>query len=362
MKITSVRATAIAVPSRIPETRTVGIWRAVQQVFVEVTTEDGLTGIGEAFAYGAPRAVASVVNDLLAPALQGQDATQIAALTGRLFRSTHLIGRYGITTFAISGVEMALWDLAGKRVGLPLYQLLGGAASREVPAYASLIRHPEGSDIISEETRRAVDEGYTMVKLHQNEPESVRMARSEAGPDIPLTVDINCEWSPFDATTMASALDEHELLWLEEPVWPPEDFAGLARVQQDSGVAIAAGENYCTARQFEAAMDAGALTFAQPSVTKVGGIAEFLCVAQLAELRGVELAPHSPYFGPGFVATLHLIAHIGRIEWVEQIYVELESPLFAQPPVFQDAVYQVPEGPGLGIELAPGLLERYRLA
>ncbi len=144
-------------------------------------------------------------------------------------------------------------------------------------------------------------------------------------------------------------------------MWPPEDFEGLARVRVESGVAIAAGENYCTLRQFQAAFDAGALTFAQPSVTKVGGIAEFLRVAVLAALQGIELAPHSPYFGPGFVATLHLIAHIGHVEWVEKIYVDLEAPLFAEPLAFSDGVYKVPDGPGLGVALAPDLLTRYRI-
>ena len=361
MKITSVQATAIAVRTGLPTDAATGIWDAVPQVFVEIGTEDGLTGLGEAFAYGMPNAVAAVINETLAPRLQGQDATQTSALTERLFRSTHLFGRYGITTFAISGVEMALWDLAGKRANMPLWQLLGGAAELEVPAYASLIRHPEHSSIISDESLRAVDEGYTMVKLHQNEPASVAMARTAIGSDVPLTVDINCEWSPYDATAMACALDEHELLWLEEPVWPPEDFEGLARVRVESGVAIAAGENYCTLRQFQAAFDAGALTFAQPSVTKVGGIAEFLRVAELAALQGIELAPHSPYFGPGFVATLHLIAHIGHVEWVEKIYVDLEAPLFAEPLAFSDGVYKVPDGPGLGVALAPDLLTRYRI-
>ena len=359
MRITDVRATALRVPSQRPEEP--GIWGSVAQVFIEVQTQDGLTGIGEAFAYGIPLAAAAIVNDTLAPMLIGQDARQITPLTELMFRRTHLFGRYGVTTFAIGGVETALWDLAGKRADKPLYELLGGAADREVCAYASLIRHPEDDARIAEEARRAVDEGYTMVKLHQNAPSSVALARDAVGPQVPITVDINCEWTAHEAVGMARAMEPYDLLWLEEPVWPPEDFEGLAQVQAQSGVALASGENLCTVRQFSDLMAAGAVTYAQPSVTKVGGIGEFLKVAQQCALQGYELAPHSPYFGPGFVATLHLIAHTAQARWIEKIYIDLAAELFTEPLTFAGGTYTVPDGPGLGVELNPDLLADYRL-
>lgn len=204
-------------------------------------------------------------------------------------------------------------------------------------------------------------EGYTMLKIHQVTAESVGMARRVIGPDVPLTVDINCEWSPFRAIEMADAMNEYGLYWLEEPVWPPEDYAGLAQVQATSGVPLSAGENWCTDWQFKQAMDAGAVTFVQPSVTKVGGIAEWLKVAHLARVSGFEMAPHSPYFGPGFVATLHLIAHTGQPRWVERIYFDLEVPLFTEPLSFAGGSFSVPQGPGLGIELDWKTLESFRL-
>ena len=361
MKIESVRAYAFSIPSKRPSSEVPWVWGDLAQVYVEVRTADGLVGYGEAFAYGVPKATASVVNDTLRPLLEGEDATRIKALTHKMFQRTHIFGRHGITTFAIGGVEMALWDLAGKRAGMPLYDLLGGAGSKQVPAYASLVRYPEEHSLIAEQSAQAVKEGYTMIKLHQITAPSVEMSRKVIGDDIPITVDINCEWSPFDAIRMAVEMNEYDLLWLEEPVWPPEDFKGLATVQATGGVPLAAGENACTLHPFREMMEAEAVSFVQPSVIKVGGIAEFLKVAQLADLMGFELAPHSPYFGPGFLATLHLIAHTGQARWVEKIYFDLEVDLFKGDLKFANGSYTLPEGPGLGLDLNLDALKQYAL-
>jgi len=337
------------------------VWNRLSQVIVELKTDDGLTGWGECFGYGVPQAVAATVVHFLKPMLIGEDPRAIAPLTRKLFQKTHLHGRYGITTFAISGVEMALWDLAGKRAGKPLYELLGGAASTKVPAYASLVRYPERDERVPALAKQAVQDGYTMIKLHQVTAGSVEQARLAIGESIPLTVDINCEWSTFEACRMAMAMDEYDLLWLEEPIWPPEDYAALAEVQSSTGVPLSSGENACTAFQFKGMIDAGAVTFVQPSVIKVGGIGEFLQVANLVRQANLELAPHSPYFGPGFVATLHLIAHTGQARWIERFYFELESTLFTQPLEFSKAVYTVPSGPGLGVEMDPHVLKEFRV-
>jgi D-galactarolactone cycloisomerase len=336
------------------------VWGTRHQVIVEIKTDDGLTGWGEAFGYGVPHAVAACITHTLKPMLIGQDARAITALTQRMFHETHLFGRYGVTTFAISGVEMALWDLAGKRANMPLYELLGGATSTTVPAYASLVRYPEGDARIAAYAKQAVKEGFGMIKLHQITAPSVEAVRSAIGESVPLTVDINCEWSVHEASRMAMELDQFDLLWLEEPVWPPEDFEGLAEVQNGTGVPLSSGENLCTAVQFKNMIEAGAVTFVQPSVTKVGGVSEFLKVATLVQSANLELAPHSPYFGPGFVATLHLIAHTQQARWVERFYFELESPLFTHPLEFKRGQFTVPSRPGLGADMDPNVLKEYR--
>ncbi|HEX7925979.1 MAG TPA: enolase C-terminal domain-like protein, partial [bacterium] len=145
------------------------------------------------------------------------------------------------------------------------------------------------------------------------------------------------------------------------PVWPPEDFAGLSEVQNSTGVPLSSGENACTAVQFKAMIDADAVTFLQPSVIKVGGVSEFLKVAALVEAANLELAPHSPYFGPGFVASLHLIAHTARAKWIEKIYFDLESTLFNKPLKFEKGNYHLPDGPGLGLDMDPNVLKEYRV-
>lgn len=337
------------------------VWGAFNQVLVEIKTDDGLAGWGEAFGYGQPLAVTAMINHTLRPLLIGQDETDIRGIADTLMRRTHIFGRYGVTIFGISGVEIALWDLAGKRAGKPLYQLFGGAATPQVKAYASLVRYAD-MDQMTEHAAQAVKEGYEMIKLHQIDVESVARGRAAIGEDVPLTVDINCEWTPHEAAHMAIAMDEHDLYWLEEPVWPPEDYSGLAKVMASTGVPLASGENACTAHQFKLMMEAGAVAYAQPSVIKVGGIAEFLKIATLTETYNLSLAPHSPYFGPGFLATLHLLAHTRQARWIEKLYMDLETTVFTEPLAFKDAVYTLPEDPGLGREIDPNVLKEYRMA
>ena len=360
MKITDVEAFHLSIPLSKSGPQVPSVWSSVRQVIVRIRTADGLTGYGEAFGYGVPAAVAAVVNHSLKPLLLGADAAAISATVGTLFRKTHLFGRYGVTTFAISGVEITLWDLAGKRAGKPLYDLIGGAADKRVQAYASLVRFPEGDPRIAEQAGQASKEGYGMIKLHQVDPDSVRQAREAIGAEMPLTVDINCEWTPLEALEKAIEMDEYDLHWLEEPVWPPEDYQGLAAVQEGSGVPLASGENACTAHQFKALLDAGAASYVQPSVTKVGGIGEFLKVAALVETHNVRLAPHSPYFGPGFLATLHLIAHTRQADWVERFYFNLDAEIFTAPLPLKEGFFTLPEGPGLGLDVDERLFKEYK--
>ena len=358
MKIADVQAIPLAIPpksGKIP-----WIWGTFSQVIVQIKTDDGLVGWGEAFGYGQHLAATAIVNHTLRPLLIGRDPSDIRGIVDTLQRKLHIFGRYGVTIFAISGVEIALWDLAGKRAGQPLYRLLGGAETREVKAYASLVRYTDRGQM-AEHAVQALREGYEMIKLHQIDVESVRTAREALGDGVPITVDINCEWTPYEASQMAVAMDEYDLYWLEEPVWPPEDYKGLAEVTESTGVPLAAGENACTAHQFKLMMEAGAVTYAQPSVTKVGGISEFLKIATLAETYNISLAPHSPYFGPGLLASLHLLAHLRQATWIEKLYLELAHPIFTSPIPFKNAVFTVPDGPGLGLEVDPDVLKEYRV-
>jgi L-alanine-DL-glutamate epimerase-like enolase superfamily enzyme len=366
MKITNVRAHHL----RIPYDAGPAAFRqgaaaisALDMVVVEVTTDGGLTGWGDAFAYVCSRTARSAVEEMIAPQARGlkvPDAAGISAVIEQIQRNLHLFGRYGITMFAISGLDIALWDLAAKIEGVPVHRLLGEARRTAIPAYASLLRI--GSpDTIAAECRTALARGYGAIKLHETTTEAVFAAREAIGPNIPLMVDMNCPLTGEQAIAFAKSCRDAHPTFLEEPVWPPEDFATLAEVRRQGGLDIAAGENACTDYQFRQMMTAGAVSHAQPSVTKVGGITEFIKVAGLADEFGVQIVPHSPYFGPGLLATLHLLA--GRDDGlVEMFYLKREACLWGgRADVDATGRVAVPGGPGLGYDPDPGVMERYRV-
>ncbi len=360
MKIARVEAVSLSIPFTYGGARRLAgtEWRALDFCLVRVETDDGIVGWGDAFAYSCRRAVAAAVDGMVARIAVGHDAADIAGLHAKLQRDLHLFGRYGITVFAISGLDIALWDIAGKVAGKPLHALLGGAQRTSVPCYASLLRYGEPK-LVREYCGRALGEGFGSIKLHEVEDAAIAAARDVVPREIPLTVDVNCEWTPADAIAAAQRFRAFDLEWLEEPVFPPEDFRALRAVGEASGVPIAAGENFCFATQFAALLDERAVAFAQPSVTKVGGITEFLKVAALADARGVRVAPHSPYFGPGALATLHLLAARADARF-ELFYLWPEAKLYgaALDPV--RGALALPRGPGLGADPDPEVLRRFR--
>ncbi|MDE5442707.1 mandelate racemase/muconate lactonizing enzyme family protein [Bradyrhizobium sp. CSA207] len=367
MKITDVRAHHISIPydAGVASFRQgAAAITALDMVIVEVATDAGLTGWGDAFAYVCPRTTRSAVEEMIAPQARGlevPDAAGIPAVMEQIQRNLHLFGRYGITMFAISGLDIALWDLAAKIKGLPLHRLLGESRRTAIPAYASLLRI--GSpDNIAAECRKALALGYGAIKLHETTAPAVFAARAALGSDIPLMVDMNCPLTAEQAIAFAKTCRDAQPAFLEEPVWPPEDFVALAEVRSKGGLAIAAGENACTEYQFRQMMSAGAVSHAQPSVIKVGGITEFLKVASLADQLGVRIAPHSPYFGPGLLATLHLLA-LRDDGLVEMFYLKREACLWSgRADADASGHVAVPIGPGLGFEPDHSVMERYRVA
>ncbi|MGH7277411.1 MAG: mandelate racemase/muconate lactonizing enzyme family protein [Candidatus Rokuibacteriota bacterium] len=358
MKITDVRAVPLTIPLREgtpPSPWTAGIGR---QVLVRMTTDSGLTGWGECFAYGAPLAVCNIVDDALAPLLVGQDPTQIESLNQRMHTALMIWGRRGLAMCAVSGVDLALWDLAGKARGVPVHDLLGGLCQPRARAYASLLRYVTPSEVGRAASAMA-GRGFTAIKLHQIDVESVAVARDAVGERVELMLDTNCPWSVDEAIRIGRRLERYDLRWLEEPVWPPEDYRGLARVRVALAIPIATGENDATAFAFREIFAAGAADIAQPSVTKVGGLTEMRKVAVLAAAAGVTLVPHSFYFGPGLAATLHLIAATPGVPYVEFPPGELEAPLVAEAIRLVDGHVAVPMRPGLGADPDPDVLARY---
>ncbi len=334
-------------------------WTTNNILLVRVETDTGLVGWGEAFCYGCTEAVQAALDHMIAPVVIGRDAGDIARLSRELQQMLHLFGRYGITTFALSGLDIALWDIAGKAANLPLHRLLGGAGRDSLPAYASLLKYRD-PERVAARVRQAVEQGYRHIKLHETEEGEVKAAREEAGANVAIMVDTNCPWTPEEARHMTLKLRPYDLHWLEEPIFPPEDFAAIARLRAGTGVAMAAGENNCTSFQFREMFAAGAVDYAQPSVTKVGGVTEFQKVAVLADAAGVTLMPHSPYFGPGVLATLQLMAARGEPGgMIERYHMDLEASLYGELVTPVKGRFVLPTGPGLGRDPDPEVIKTY---
>ena len=364
MKITGVATVVLNLPMVIEGATPMLGGRArtsIDMLLVRVETDAGVTGWGEAFGHRIFPATRAAIDTLLGPMCVGRDPTQIAALGDDLQRALHGVGRNGPTMYALSGIDIALWDIAGKIAGVPLYRLLGGSPRADLPAYASLLRYGAAKDV-AYYTEQALGRGYRYLKLHEITVPEIKAARDVAGPGLPIMVDTNCPWTVAEAVEMAGRLAPFDLHWLEEPVWPPENLAGLAEVRSRGGIATAAGENYGTVWEFRRAFEAGALTYAQPSVTKIGGVTGLRAVMTVAETFGVQVVPHSAYFGPGLLASIHCIAAMPRESLVERFYCD-----FAENPL-GDAIdprggrIMVPQGPGLGAEPDPRLIAKLRTA
>jgi L-alanine-DL-glutamate epimerase-like enolase superfamily enzyme len=335
-------------------------WDRLEILLVRVETDDGLVGWGEAFGHAAIAATKAALDSIVAPLVVGRDAGDINALTRQVLHGVHLLGRNGPFVYAFSGVEIALWDLLGKRAGQPLWRLLGGSAPAPLDAYASLLSYGGDLELVARNTAEARARGYRHIKLHELTREAVLAAKA-AAPDAAVMLDVNCAWTPPVARGKAAAMAGEGLLWLEEPVWPPEDTAGLASLRR-YGIPLSAGENTAGLFGFRALIDAGAIDVAQPSVTKVGGIGEMKRVIALAQAHGVEVVPHSPYFGPGFVATLHLAAALIERPMIEVLWLDMEANPFDPWVRAEGGKVAVPSAPGLGCDPDPAVLARYTKA
>lgn len=333
-------------------------WNQLDMVLVRIETDTGLVGWGEAFSYFCASAVKAMLDDTVIPMLIGREADDPQAISMLLQQKLVLFGRYGITIFALSGIDIALWDLKAKAAGKPLAELIGGRKRKSVPAYASLVRYGDPG-VAAKFTAQALAEGYDYIKLHEVTREAIGACDAARG-KAELMVDVNCNWPEPEAQNMAAWLAGINTFWLEEPTFPPEDFAQMVRLADK--IAISAGENLCTAWQFEALIASGGVRYPQPSVTKVGGISEMLKISKAAEAADhVRLMPHSPYFGPGYLATLQIGSALRDEPLFEYLYIWPEAWLYPQTPQPVQGRVAIPQGPGLGFEPDPEVIARYRV-
>ena len=361
MTIRSITPIALDLPFEVggPKSQFAGRPRQMAMLLVRVETEDGIVGWGDAFGYAVWPVTRTAIETLIAPMAVGRDEDDIDALMNDLQRKLHIVGRTGPVVYGMSGLDIALWDIAGKKTGKPLSKMLGGSSRTHVPAYASLVRY-DNSELVVRNARAAIARGFKAIKLHETSVAHVKAAREAVGPDIKLMMDTNCPWTADEAISIAEQVREYDLLWLEEPVFPPEDFTALARVRRAGGVAIAAGENAMSHADFRAMFDARAVDFAQPSVTKIGGISEMMRIARLARERNVSLVPHSPYFGPGLLATVHMATAFECETMIEYSFVELGASPLGDAIEAIDGRLKIPAGPGLGRDPDPEIVARYK--
>jgi L-alanine-DL-glutamate epimerase-like enolase superfamily enzyme len=364
MNITSVEAVPLRIPFRAGSRSGASAWGdsdlpAADSLLVKVTTDQGLVGWGEAFGFRAVASAKLAIDQLIAPLCIGQDASRIGPLMLDVQKKLHVFGRGGALAFGISAIDIALWDIAGKAAKQPLVRLLGGGAA-DIACYASLLRYSDCS-LVRSSVRQAIEAGFGTLKLHEIELSAVRAAREEAGPDIALTLDVNCPWTLSEARSVAAQLREIGLKWLEEPLWPPENFDGLAEMRRTCGIPIAAGENVCALMDFERMLVAKAVDFIQPSPAKMGGVTELIKIFPLATVHNTPVMPHSFYDGPGLLAAIHATAALSTTDsMIEWRWFDLEATIYGDKLTPKQGRILVPQGAGLGIDPDPDVIRDYR--
>jgi L-alanine-DL-glutamate epimerase-like enolase superfamily enzyme len=328
----------------------------VESFFVRVTTGSGIVGWGEAFGTAIPM-VEAAFDHWLRRLVVGQSATD-GKLVPRIERMLMSLGRAGPMVCALAGLDIALWDIRGKREGVSVSTLLGGARRTHVECYASLLQYYGNADHLKRNTTRALERRYRHIKLHERKPEAVAIAREAIGPDIPLMVDTNCAWTPAEAEAPVTAMAASKPFWVEEPIYPPEDLDALARLRAATGVPMAVGENASSVTEFRNMVTIGKADYVQPSLVKVG-ITAMARVAADVERLGAVCTPNAFYLGPAYLAALHCVAVKEKTSPLERMFADFGFTPFARTvPVIGGSI-EVPRGPGLGADPEDELIERF---
>ena len=380
MRIVEVKVHALRTPLEQPFAFSQGWVRNRSATLVEVVTDEGLVGWGEAFAQGLepPQIAAAVIESALKPLLLGADPLDTEVLWHRMYHATRDYGRKGSVIAGISAIDIALWDLAGKAHGVPVHKLLGGAFRTRVQAYATGFYRIKGqgeAGRLAEEAIAHHDAGFRAMKVKLGYGIADDLAvmeavgRAIAGRGVTLMVDTNHAYGVGDAVRLGLALAPYGLRWYEEPV-APEHVAGYREVRSRCAMPIAGGENEHTLYGFRDFLAAGAVDIAQPDIGSVGGFTACRHVIALAQAHGVQVNPHVWGSAIAQAASLQLIAAVP----VAHHSVFAEEPVFeydrsshpfrqqlvAAPIVQRDGWLDVPARPGLGVEVVREVLDRYR--
>jgi L-alanine-DL-glutamate epimerase-like enolase superfamily enzyme len=385
MKITAVHATWCHVP--IPYERQhvsdFGRVTSFDSVIVRIDTDAGHTGWGEAKAgvgsAAACAGLAAIINDDYAPLLVGQDPRDISRLWDVMYNTPRegyavsrghalpQLGRRGLSISAIAGVDVALWDILGKSLGVPVWRLLGGRRAERMPAYAS--GGWADASAIGAQLKGYVDKaGFRAVKMRVGVMDGtvaasaarVKAARAGLGPDIGLAADAHGTWTVAEAKAFARMVEDCDLMWFEEPV-SADDKAGMAEVRRSSAVPISAGESEFTRHDFREICELRAADVLQPDLAIAGGISEAVRIGALASAYNLRLAPHLWSGAPAFAAGLHVAASssAGFILEYSLGHNPMLHELIEESFPVEDGHVAVPDRPGLGITVRETFLQQY---
>ena len=366
MKITAVEAFQVAWnPSDRPQQRS---------AFVLVRTDDGITGIGEASPMQGGRGSLGMIRDDIAPMLIGQDPLDHAVLLDQAMHTLAKLGPEGALTGALAALDIALWDIKGKRTGLPIYKLIGGAWKTAIPFYASIGGNGERSvEQVCKAVEQRLKDQPAAVKIRFDNTRTsldadisgdiakARAVRKLVGDGFPLAFDANNGYSIGGAMRVGRALEELSYWWFEEPV-QHYHVKAMGEVAQRLDITVSAGEQTYTLPALADLIDAG-VRMVQPDIVKMGGITGLLRCAALAHAHGVELVPHQTQPTIGHVANLHVVASLLQgtkpAEWNDPS--TRTHAVFENPPVPVNGLFKLSNEPGLGLRLDEAELKKRRV-
>ncbi|HEU4344172.1 MAG TPA: mandelate racemase/muconate lactonizing enzyme family protein [Candidatus Binatia bacterium] len=366
MRITDVKT--LRLRAEMPPERRVlsrsGLRSSRSATLVQIETDAKITGAGSCSGNGA--LIEVIVDQVLKPLLVGMDPRAIEEIWDKAYYRAGFkeFGTRGVGLVALSGVDIALWDIAGKIRGAPLYQLLGGKCRDKVPVYAPAL-YPEEPSKVARRARAFADHGFHGVKIKvgfdlAQDIEIVRAVRQELGKDFTIMTDANLGYTLDVAVKAAEAFSQCEVLWLEEPLFV-EDIDGHAKLRERSKISVALGENLHTYYAFENFVLRHAVDFLQPDVARVGGISETRRIARLAAEHKLPISLHTWGDGVALAASLHLSAALRECTVMELDYTynPLRDELLRDPLKFENGFMIPPDRPGLGVEIDPAAVTRF---
>ena len=345
-------------------------------LFVKVHTDEGITGIGEAGSWGHLEAAEAALTQKFAPYLVGKDPLLIEHHWQNMYRSSHFRG--AAIMAALSAVDIALWDIAGKHFGVPVYQLLGGRVRDKARVYYHVFGNTR--ETLVKGIKDAKEQGFTAVghltpfldedrgepyyKSHVNKMrdaiDAVRLYREAAGDDMDLCIEIHRRLTPAEAIVLANGIEEFHPYFYEDPI-PPENYDAMEQVAKHISIPIATGERFQTMHEFAMLLSRGAVQYVRPDVCLAGGITHTKKIAALAEANYVGVVPHNPLGPVSTAACLQIAACIPNFALQEYPIGEHEFPknvIVKEPIAVEEGFLIIPDAPGIGIEIAEDAQEK----